>query len=123
MRVAIVVQRYGVEVNGGSETLARRIAGLLAPEIDVTVLTTCALDYRTWANHYTAGEQEVEGVRVLRFPVDEPRDPGFDELSARAYASPADEELGRAWMRAQGPRTSLLLEHLRSDGSAYDAVA
>jgi glycosyltransferase involved in cell wall biosynthesis len=123
LRLAIVVQRYGVEVNGGSETLARQIAQLLAGELDVTVLTTCALDYRTWANHYDAGEQHVDGVRVLRFPVDEPRDPRFDELSAQAYALPGDEELGRAWMRAQGPRTSVLLEHLRSDGSSYDAVA
>jgi glycosyltransferase involved in cell wall biosynthesis len=123
MHVAIVVQRYGIEVNGGSETLARRIAEQLAAEIDVTVLATCALDYRTWANHYDPGEEDVDGVRVLRFRVDAPRDARFDELSARAYASPADEELGRAWMRAQGPRASALLEHLRSGGSEYDAVA
>jgi glycosyltransferase involved in cell wall biosynthesis len=123
MRVAVVVQRYGVEVNGGSETLARQIAQRLADELDVTVLTTCALDYRTWADHYEAGEQHVAGVRVLRFPVDEPRDPRFDELSAQAYASPEDEALGRAWMRAQGPRARSLLEHLRSDGAAYDALA
>jgi glycosyltransferase involved in cell wall biosynthesis len=123
MNVAVVVQRYGVEVNGGSETLARHIAQLLAPELDVTVLTTCALDYRTWANHYDPGKQTVDGVRVLRFPVDAPRGPRFDELSARAYASPADEDLGRAWMEAQGPRASGLLEHLRSSGSDYGAVA
>jgi glycosyltransferase involved in cell wall biosynthesis len=123
LRLAIVVQRYGVEVNGGSETLARRIAQLLAPELDVTVLTTCAVDYRTWANYYEVGKAEVEGVRVLRFPVDEQRDPGFDELSDRAIASPADEELGQAYMRAQGPRASGLFEHLRSDGSDYDAFA
>ena len=30
LRVALVVQRYGEEVNGGSETLARRIAELVA---------------------------------------------------------------------------------------------
>jgi glycosyltransferase involved in cell wall biosynthesis len=121
LRLAIVVQRYGVEVNGGSETLARRIARLLADEVDVTVVTTCAVDYRTWANHYDPGEHKVEGVRVLRFPVDEPRDPRFDELSAHAYASPADKELGQAWMRAQGPHASRLLEHIRSEGDEYDA--
>jgi glycosyltransferase involved in cell wall biosynthesis len=123
LRLAIVVQRYGVEVNGGSETLARRIARLLADEVDLTVLTTCALDYRTWANHYDPCEHEVEGVRVLRFPVDAPRDPRFDEISANAYESPADEELGHAWMRAQGPHASRLLEHLRSEGDEYDAFA
>lgn len=110
-------------MNGGSETLARRIAELLAPDADVTVLTTCALDYRTWANHYEPGEQVVEGVHVVRFPVDAPRDPHFDEISARAYRSPGDEELGHAWMRAQGPCAKGLLDHLRSDGLEYDAVA
>jgi glycosyltransferase involved in cell wall biosynthesis len=123
LRLAIVVQRYGVEVNGGSETLARRVAELLAPKVDVTVLTTCALDYRTWANHYEPGEQEVEGVRVVRFPVDAPRDPSFDEISTRAYRAPGDKELGHAWLRAQGPRTNGLLEHLRSNCVEYDAVA
>ena len=68
MRAAIVVQRYGNEVLGGAETLARRIAELLAPEIELTVVTTCALDYLTWADHYPPGEAEVNGVRVLRFP-------------------------------------------------------
>lgn len=47
LRVAIVVQRYGEDVNGGSETLARRIAELLVDDVDVTVLTTCALNYVT----------------------------------------------------------------------------
>ena len=67
-RVALVVQRYGPEVNGGAEQLARRVARLLAGDLDLTVLTTCALDYRTWADHYPAGEQDVEGVRVRPLP-------------------------------------------------------
>jgi glycosyltransferase involved in cell wall biosynthesis len=123
-RVALVVQRYGHEVNGGAETLARRIATLLAPHVDLTVLTTCALDYRTWANHFDAGETVHDGVRVRRFPVDHPRKPAaFDELSARAYARAEDATLGWEWMRAQGPVTSALIEELRATGHSYDAVA
>jgi glycosyltransferase involved in cell wall biosynthesis len=123
-RVALVVQRYGAEVNGGAETLARRIAGLIDDAVDLTVLTTCALDYRTWEDHYPAGPQEVEGVRVRRFPVPEPRDPAaFDRLAPRAYAAPDDRALGRAWMAAQGPNAPGLIEHLRERGRDYDAVA
>jgi glycosyltransferase involved in cell wall biosynthesis len=123
-RVALVVQRYGAEVNGGAEQLARRIARLLAADLDLTVLTTCALDYRTWANHYPPGEQDVDGVRTLRFPVARRRDvAAFDALSARAYAAPADEALGRRWMEAQGPDAPGLAAHLREDGGRYDAVA
>ena len=50
-RLAIVVHRYGEEVGGGAEAHAREMAIRLAAEVDVTVLTTCALDYRTWADH------------------------------------------------------------------------
>lgn len=124
MRVALVVQRYGLEVLGGSETLARRIAELLAPHVDVTVLTTCALDYGTWADHYESGEDEVNGVRLLRFSVPRPRDSvEFDEAGNRAFADPENVELGRAWMRAQGPHSPGLLAHLRDEGEGYDAIA
>lgn len=123
LRVALVVQRYGSEVNGGAETLARRVAGLIDDTVDLTVLTTCALDYRTWADHYPEGEDRVEGVRVRRFPVPEPRDPAeFDRLAPRAYASPGDLALGTEWMRAQGPHCPGLLAHLRDEGAGYDAV-
>jgi glycosyltransferase involved in cell wall biosynthesis len=124
MRVALVVQRYGVEVLGGAETLARRVAELLAPDVDLTILTTCALDYRTWDDHYPPGEASVNGVRILRFSTSEPRrDKDFQRASAKAYRSPEDLELGRAWMRAQGPHAPGLVEHLREEGSGYDTVA
>ena len=124
LRVALVVQRYGEEVNGGSETLARRIAELIADEVDLTVLTTCALDYLTWANAFPSGQTDVNGVRVLRFPVRQPRDAqAFEQASLAAYASPEDEVLGRAWLQAQGPDAPELVDHLVTDGESYDAVA
>ena len=49
-RIAIVNQRYGLEVNGGSEYYARLIAEHLKDFYVVDVLTTPALDYDTWAN-------------------------------------------------------------------------
>lgn len=123
-RLAIVVQRYGAEVNGGAEVHARRIAGLLRDDLDVTVLTTCARDYATWADHYPPGVSELDGVRLIRFPVAAPRDPGaFGRASSRAFSAPANLERGRAWMRAQGPNAPGLLAHLRENGRHYDAVA
>jgi glycosyltransferase involved in cell wall biosynthesis len=124
LRVALVVQRYGEEVNGGSETLARRIAELIADDVDLTVLTTCALDYLTWANAFPEGEADVNGVRVVRFPVRRPRDAeAFEQASVAAYSSPQNELLGQAWVKAQGPDTPQLVEHLASRGELYDAVA
>jgi glycosyltransferase involved in cell wall biosynthesis len=124
VRAALVVQRYGVEVNGGAEALARRVGELIAREVELTVLTTCAFDYLTWRDRYASGETQVNGVRVLRFPVPKPRDlRAFDKLSARAYGSPDDVELGRRWVRSQGPHSPELLGHLEAEGAGYDAVA
>jgi glycosyltransferase involved in cell wall biosynthesis len=124
VRVALVVQRYGVEVNGGAEALARRVAELLVHDVDLTVLTTCALDYLTWQDHYPPGDADVNGVPVIRFPVRSPRDQrAFDKISRRAYARPDDLDLGAQWIRSQGPHAPGLLEHLRHDGGRYDVVA
>jgi len=121
--VAVVVHRYGAEVGGGAEEHARLLAHLLAAEAEVTVLTTCAQDYRTWTDHFPAGEERDGPVRVRRFPVPVPRDPeAFDRLSHEAFARPDDVELGMRWMRAQGPVAPDLLAHLRDGGRDYDAV-
>ena len=41
---------------------------------DVTIVTTCAKDHVTWNNHYPAGESRAGALRLLRFPVEHPRD-------------------------------------------------
>ena len=58
VKVAYVVPRYGTEVVGGAEFAARMLAERLAarPGWEVEVLTTCALDTTTWADHYPAGD-------------------------------------------------------------------
>jgi glycosyltransferase involved in cell wall biosynthesis len=111
-RISFVVQRYGLEVNGGAELLARLIAERLAArsELDVEVLTTTAVDYRTWENSYPAGDVMLNGVRVRRFPVDRPRDQRvflrMDIARIARYGAKADHE---AWIDAQGPISSALL--------------
>jgi glycosyltransferase involved in cell wall biosynthesis len=123
VRVAVVVQRYGLEVHGGAETLARRMAELLNDHVEIEVLTTCAVDYLTWSDRYPVGADQVNGVSVRRFSVPEPRDLyAFEEASRAAYEFPDDLALGHDWMRAQGPNSPDLLEHLQVHHSEYDAV-
>lgn len=74
-RVSFVVPRYGREVVGGAETLCRLVAERLAAAgTDVEVLTTCAVDHFTWADHHPPGATVEAGVSVHRFPVNPDRD-------------------------------------------------
>jgi glycosyltransferase involved in cell wall biosynthesis len=119
----VVTPRYGPDIGGGAEELGRWAAQWLAVRHDVTVLTTCALDYSTWRDHYPPGEQTVNGVRVLRFRVPVPRDPErFNTWYGWLNGTPTDVGGGERWMREQGPNAPELLEHLDRRGGAYDAV-
>ena len=73
LSLAIVVQRYGADINGGAELHARYIAEHLAPHADIHVLTTCARDYLTWRNELPPGSTEINGIPVERFPVSRER--------------------------------------------------
>jgi hypothetical protein len=75
VKIAVVVQRYGADINGGAELHARYIAEHLARHAAVEVLTTCATDYITWRNALPPGEEMVHGVKVRRFPVAQEREP------------------------------------------------
>jgi glycosyltransferase involved in cell wall biosynthesis len=121
--VAFVVQRYGAEVTGGSEALARAVAERLLPFHDVTVFTTCARDYVTWRNELPAGESEESGVRVRRFPVEEERDlAAFNAFAEPLYARPRTAEEEIEFLRRQGPFSPGLVEGLRAEKDRFAAV-
>jgi glycosyltransferase involved in cell wall biosynthesis len=121
--VAIVVQRYGAEVSGGAELLARQIAELLAARHRVEVLTTCALDYVTWRDVYPAGTSALGPVTVHRFSVPTPRQlDQFAPLDMAVTAGDHSPAIERGFLAEQGPYAPGLLRHLREHGDDYDAV-
>ena len=121
LRIAYVVQRYGPEVNGGAETHCRFLAERIARTHSVDVLTTRAIDYTTWKNEYAEGVAELNGVRVRRFGVDQPRNPRkFNKASTRIFHGTRTEEDEAAWMRLQGPYSSRLFEYIAGNRAAYD---
>lgn len=120
-KIALVNQRYGLEVNGGSEYYTRLIAERLAGEFEVDVITTKALDYTTWENHYEADEEEINGVRVLRFPVEKPRAKDFNDFNGKYLSSGNfDEETERIWFEKQGPYSPAAIDYIRSNKDKYD---
>ena len=124
MKLAFVVQRYGAGIAGGSEMHCRQLAERLAPRHDITVLTTCARDYVTWANAYPPGVSTENGVRVARVPVARQRDlKTFADLSDEVFDDRGSSpERQQAWFRANGPDAPALLDDLRAHGTEYDLV-
>ena len=123
-RLALVVQRYGPEVAGGSESLARAVGERLAGSgDDVTVFTSCALDYVTWRNELAPGETVEGGVRVRRFPVAQERDlAAFNRFAEALYVRPHGTEDELEFLERQGPVVPGLLEALEREKADFDAV-
>ena len=123
MKLAIVVQRYGAEINGGAELHARYIAEHLSRHADVEVLTTCARDYVTWRDEYPAGVEPVHGVPVRRFRVDHERDVHvFGRLSDHVFGHQHSYLDELRWLDAEGPKSTALLSHVRAADATYDYV-
>jgi len=123
VKIAFIVQRYGREILGGSETLARQLAERLARRHEITVLTTTAKDYITWKNEYEAGEEKLRGVRVHRFPVEGERDiEEFNLFSEAIYKEKPTREQELEWLDRQGPVTPELIEFLKKEHESFDLL-
>ncbi len=87
MKIAWVCPRYGIDAAGGAaihvEWLASRLkdAGFI-----VEVLTTCARDHFGWENYYSEGEEDINGIKVRRFKVDERNTITFLKIQNRIIA-------------------------------------
>src|SRR5688500_4854292 len=121
MKLAVVVQRYGAEINGGAELHARYIAEHLSRHAKVQVFTTCARDYITWKNEYTPGDETVGGIRVVRFPVSHPRDPRtFGRHSVTVFDQPHSIADELTWLESEGPTSPALVRHVARSAAAFD---
>jgi glycosyltransferase involved in cell wall biosynthesis len=123
MKLAIVVQRYGADINGGAELHARYIAERLARHADVRVLTTCARDYVTWRNDLPAGSQTVNGVVVERFPVARERDElDFGRRSRHVFTRQHSLHDELEWLDSEGPISPDLINRIAATPDEFDFV-
>jgi len=135
MKVAVVVQRYGLEVIGGAESHARLLIGELRKRLpwEFEVFTSCASDYRTWANHYPAGSSTFEDILVHRYPTRFTRPLTlFSALSRllffwlrfvrRGWFIPIPEFLESIWVKLQGPYCPDLVSELKARQSDFNFV-
>lgn len=127
MRLAIITPRYGAEIGGGAETLARGLAQHAAAQgWEVHVWTSRARDYHTWQPVYPPGSTQEAGVTVHRFEtavVDLPLHQQLSQKLAREQTlSPAGQ---MRWLRSGAHSPALYAHvraHLRDQAPSFDAV-
>jgi glycosyltransferase involved in cell wall biosynthesis len=118
---AFVVPRYGEEVVGGAEDLARRTAEELARRgHKVSALTTRAVDHFTWKDHFPAGTRMLNGVEVTRFGARTSLgDPGLRKvLAAITSGSTVSETDQERWLDGV-VMSDELIDHLKERGAGY----
>ena len=143
-KIAFIIQRYGLEINGGAELHCRQLAEKLVPYYEVEVLTTCAIDYLDWADHYPEGVSKINGVTVRRFKVSQVRNGNKMSLIERKTnmrnEAPRRKGLKKifynlllgkckgttkeytSWIMAQGPTTPALIEYLKKNEEEYSSL-
>lgn len=121
-KIALVNQRYGLEVNGGSEYYTRQLAEHLSQRYDVEVLTTKALSYDTWENYYEKDVENINGITVRRFDVDKKRSIWGMRINGRLrrYCPKLREKAEERWVEAQGPCSHGLIEYIEQKSEEYD---
>ena len=124
-RIAFVNQRYGLEVLGGSETYTRKTAEALALRegFDVEVLTSKAIDFKTWADYFEKDVEEINGVTVRRFSVNKERNRLVQRSSQIMMHNLGihTKDLEEKRLIARGPFVSDLVEYIKEHKDEYDA--
>ena len=121
MKLAVVAQRYGADINGGAELHARYLAERLSRHVQVEVVTTCARDYITWRNEFPPGRDDVHGIPVHRFPVAHERELSvFARISDRVFQRPHTVQDEIAWLDAEGPTSPALVRFVRDHRAGFD---
>jgi glycosyltransferase involved in cell wall biosynthesis len=112
----LITPWYGTFAGGGGRTFASLAGMLTRCGFYTTVLTTSSKSpYQDWRTATVApGESYVDGVRVLRFPVDQSNpDLYHAAVSARIRGVPVSEELQDAFYRL-GLNSQALIQHLHT---------
>ena len=123
MRLALIVPRYGREIAGGAERLARGLAEeAVRRGWSVEVWTTCVSGHYNWANTFSPGLSLVEDIRVIRFPISTFNQRRWMALETRidtqGILASAEQY---AWLES-GPHSITLYTHVNRHAAEFDAV-
>ena len=121
-KVCFVIQRYGLDVNGGAELHCRQLAEHLGENYEVTVMTTKAKDYITWRNEYVQEIERINGITVYRFDVEKERDMekflDMNRLFEKKILGREKKEM--EFLKAQGPYCPKLIYEIKRRKEDFD---
>lgn len=133
MKIAIICQRFGKEIIGGAESHCYHLAQMLADQADihVEILTTRAIDYMSWKNHFPKEVQSIQkNWLIRRFSVLFERQTKLFGIYNR-YIYPAlkgkfpkkiDLLLEKVWYVLQGPYCPSLVKHIENNQNNFDKI-
>lgn len=123
--VAVVLPRYGANLGGGAEALSKALAEHMKKYdlvSNIEIWTTCATDHRTWANQFSPGKYEEEGITVQRFLVDERNTDIYVPLEIsiqQGISLTVDQQLD--WL-THSVNSKGLYEHIAKEGEKFDVL-
>jgi glycosyltransferase involved in cell wall biosynthesis len=125
-RIALVCPRYGVEVTGSDARYARQLAEQLVKRYEVEVLTTKALDDKTWRNWYARDNEYVKGVNVRRFRTEHEK-AGNLESYTRTYLEECSNDkrsvgVEKIWIEKYGPFAPDCIRYIIRHRNEYDVI-
>ncbi len=122
LKLAFVTPIFSTQTYGGAERHAREFAELLAEDFEIDIITTTAIDYRTWKNQFPVGTTYEKNLKVHRFPIKKQRSIFFSFVNHSAIQKQThlkDIEFEN-WLVAQGPYSPDLVEFVKNNQQNYD---
>lgn len=122
-RIAFVNQRYGKEVNGGSEYYTMLMTGKLKEYYNVEILTSKALTYDKWEDYYTEDVETIDGIIVRRFGVRKKRSRILQRILKILITSLGanTQKVTGLWNKILGPYVPDLVGYIKNHKDEYDA--
>lgn len=122
-KIAFINQRYGKEVNGGSEYYTMLMAQALKKHFEVEILTSKALTYDKWEDSYVKDTEIVDGILVRRFGVRRKRNRYLQRILKEIIirAGQNTEKMTALWIKALGPFVPDLVDYIEVHKEEYDA--
>lgn len=122
-KIAFINQRYGKEVNGGSEYYTMLMAQALKKHFEVEILTSKALTYDKWEDSYVKDTEIVDGILVRRFGVRRKRNRYLQRILKEIIirAGQNTEKMTALWIKALGPCVPDLVDYIDVHKEEYDA--